>query len=224
MSGNHIPFHKLSDLYDDEIESRDEREMILRHLDGCESCALEYRRLGETLRLCGSLAELTRSPAGMSAATMKKILSAKKRRQFLKSVPAMAASLLIIAGAGLYNAGLIGVHERAGVGGVFSRSQVSDSERVIDIIRKHNATIAQVTDEYVEGTVPVSSFNDLRRGLGLRKVAYMPVGENESDRNIQWGNAIEEVGLDDGQEQKAWAPLNGHSGAAVKYVRFRVFR
>ena len=42
------------------------------------------------------------------------------------------------------------------------------NEHVIDIIRKHNAAIAQVTDEYVEGTVPASSFNDLRRGLGPR--------------------------------------------------------
>ena len=52
-----------------------------------------------------------------------------------------------------------------------------------------------MTDEYVEGTVPVSSFMQLRRGLGSRKVAYMLVGETESDRDIHWGNAIEEVGL-----------------------------
>lgn len=224
MSENHIPFHKLSDLYDNEIESRDEREQLIRHLDECESCALEYRRLGETLRLCGRLAGLALSPAGTSESIMRKIMSGKKRRQFVKSLPAIAASLLIIAGAGLYNAGLVGVHDRGGVASVFSRNPVSDSERVIDVIRKHNATIAQVTDEYVEGTVPASSFNELRRGLGSRKVAYMPVGENESGRNVQWGNAIEEVGLGEGREQEEVTPPNGPSGAAIKYIRFRVFR
>lgn len=224
MSGNHIPFQKMSELYDDEIGSRDERELLLRHLDECESCALEYRRLGETLRLCGRLAGLALAPEDLPAATMLKIMSGKKRWSFMKSVPAVAASLFIIAGAGLYNAGIIGVHDRGNVAGAFSRSAVSDSEQVIDVIRKHNASIAQVTDQYVEGTVPVSSFMQLRRGLGSRKVAYMPVGENESDRDIHWGNAIEEVGLGEGQDQDQWAPVTGLSGTAVKYIRFRVFR
>jgi hypothetical protein len=214
----------MSDLYDGEIASMDERTLLLGHIGECESCALEYRRLGETLRLCGRLSGIVSAPDGLPAMTMRKIMSGKKRRLFMKSLPAMAASLLVIAGAGLFNAGIIGVHGRGGVAGVFSRSQVNDSERVIDIIRKHNAAIALVTDEYVEGTVPVSSFDQLRRALGSRKAAYMPVGEDESGRDIQWGNAIEEVGLGEGRGQGELAPLTGPSGSGVKYIRFRVFR
>ncbi|MBN1496207.1 MAG: hypothetical protein JXA07_05520 [Spirochaetes bacterium] len=224
MSGNHIPFHKMSDLYDNEIGLRDERELIMRHLSECETCALEYRRLEETLRLCGRLAATMHAPGGLPAATMKKIISGNNKKRFMRSVPAIAASILIVSGAALFNAGIIGVHDRGDAAGVLSRSSVSDSERVIDIIRKHKASIVLVTDEYVEGMVPVSSFNELRRGLGLRRVAYMPASEGESDRDIHWGNAIEEVGVGDGQAQMELAPQAAPSGAPVKYIRFRVLR
>ncbi len=40
------------------------------------------------------------APDGLPAMTMRKIMSGKKRRLFMKSLPAMAASLLVIAGVG----------------------------------------------------------------------------------------------------------------------------
>jgi hypothetical protein len=224
MNGNHITFQQMSDLYDNEIASHEERDHLMRHIAACESCALEYRRLGETIRLCGCMAGITVPPAALPGATMRKILSARKRTSYLKSMPAVAASLLIIAGAGLFNAGIIGVHDRANVADGVFRSSYSDSERVIDLIRKHNATISQVNDEYVEGTVPLSSFNDLRRSLGSRKVAYMPVAGNEPDGNVQWNNAMEEVGLGDGAAVDNRNPLAGVTGGEIKSVRFRVFK
>ncbi|MBN2159760.1 MAG: zf-HC2 domain-containing protein [Spirochaetes bacterium] len=220
MSDRHIQFQTLSDLYDDVLPA-DEREAVRRHLQSCEACALEYRRLGDTLKLCREYAGLSLPLDGLNDRTMSKIRSARTRRLVLRSLPAMAASVLVIVGVGLFSTGTVFVRDRATVAG--SRLSYSDSERVIDIIRKHNATISQVTGEYVEGTVPVSSFNDLKKSMGFRRVAYMMVDESMPDENVHWGDAIEEVGHDTGQPVRDWAPLTG-TGASRQYVRFRVFR
>ena len=172
MSGNHISFQTMSDLYDDEIRSKTEREAILKHIETCKVCAQEYMRLGKTLQFCRQFSALSFPLEDLSPRTLGSIRSARKRKQFLKSLPAMAASILIVAGVGLYNMGIIGVPGRSTIADEGYRRSYNDSEQVIDIIRQHKATIFQVTDEYVEGTVPVSSFNELRRNLGSRKVAY----------------------------------------------------
>ncbi|OHD66466.1 MAG: hypothetical protein A2176_03725 [Spirochaetes bacterium RBG_13_51_14] len=224
MSGDHIPFHKMSDLCDNEIRACEERDSLMEHIQSCPECALEFRRLGKTLDLCRELSCISCPEHDLPARTMRSIRSARKKKLLLKSMPAMAASLLIIAGVSLFNAGIIGVHDRATVADDSSRKSFSDSERVIEIIRDHSAAISQVTDEYVEGTVPLSSFNNLRKHLGSRRVAYLLVEESDPDSGAQWGNAIEEVGLDDGQSAGNREPIPGGHGAAAQYVRFRVFR
>jgi anti-sigma factor RsiW len=219
MSGNHIPFHTLSDLYDNEIGPGTERDALMHHMASCTECALEYRRLESTVRLCGEYGCATCVREDFPAGAMRSIRSAKRRKMFLKSLPAMAASVLIIAGVGLFNTGIIGVRDGGMTADGGFRKSVSDSERVIDIIRQHNATIAGVTDEYVEGTVPLSSFNELRKRLGSRRVAYLLVDGSSPAPAVQWNNAIEEVGLTDGQGAAMPEP-----GSSKKFVVFRVFR
>lgn len=219
MSGNHIPFHTLSDLYDNEIAPGADRDALMSHIGSCAECALEYRRLESTVRLCGEYGCVTCVSGELATGAMSKIRTARRRKMFLKSMPAMAASVLVIAGVGLFNMGIIGVHDRGLEADGGFRKSVSDSERVIDIIRQHNAAIAGVTDEYVEGTVPLASFNDLRKRLGSRRVAYLLVDGSSTAPAAQWDNAIEEVGLADGQ-----APVIRESGSSKKFVVFRVFR
>ena len=120
--------------------------------------------------------------------------------------------------------GIIGVPGRTTIADEGYRRSYNDSEQVIDIIRQHKATIFQVTDEYVEGTVSVSSFNELRRRLGSRKVAYLLMEESEPETSVHWGNAIEEVGLDDGLPAGNWEPVTNGSRGVNKIIRFRVFR
>jgi len=224
MSGNHVTSEMMSDLYDGEIRSKTEREDMLKHIQACKVCALEYKRLGETLRYCRQFSSLSFPLEDLSQHTIGKIRSSQRRKQFLRSLPAMAASILIIAGAGLYNAGIIGIPGRTTIADDGYRRSFNDSERVIDIIRQHKATINQVTDEYVEGTVPVSSFNELRRHLGSRKVAYILMEEAAPEESVRWGNAIEEVGLDEGLPAGSWEPITKDPHNVKKIIRFRVFR
>ncbi len=226
MSGNHIPFDKLSDLYDDEIASKEERASLMRHIESCGACALEYRRLGKTLRLCRDVAGagITHSLEGLSLSILGKIKTSKKKRLYLRSLPAMAASVLVIAGIGLFNAGIIGVHDRGDMAAEGSRRSYSESEQVIEIIRSHKAAIAGVTDEYVEGVVPVGSFNELRKQLGSRKVAYMLVEDSDENAGASWSNPMEKVGLDEGPVISNVNPKGSIAGPGKRYVRFRVFR
>jgi hypothetical protein len=223
MSGKHISFDTLSDLYDDEIGSMEEKASMMRHIESCRACALEYKRLGNTLRLCRDVAGISFPLEELSQQTLLKIKSSNKKKLFLKSLPAMAASILVIAGIGLFNTGIIGIHNRGNLADESSRRSYSESEQVIEIIRGHKASIAQVTDEYVEGTAPVASFNELRKQLGSRKVAYMLVEETGQDTGASWSNPIENVGLDDGQVISD-PKQDGRIASGKKYVRFRVFR
>ena len=222
MSGNHIPFDKLSDLHDGEIASEIEKASLVRHLGSCKGCALEYKRLEKTVGFCRDLAALSLSPESMPGQTLLMIKSSSRRKLFLKSLPAMAASILVIAGIGLFNTGIIGF--RGNLADEGSRRSYNESEKVIEIIRGHKASIAQVTDEYVEGTVPLASFNELRKQLGSRKVAYMLVEDAGMDTGASWVNPIEKVGLDDGPVLSEVKPGGRDLSAGKRYVRFRVFR
>jgi hypothetical protein len=224
MNGNHISFHMMSDLYDGEIRSKTEREAMLKHIKDCTACALEYKRLGATLRYCRQFSSLSFPLEDLSPRTLGRIRSSQTKKQFLKSLPALAASVLIVVGVGLYNTGIIQIPGRSTIADEGYRRSYNDSERVIDIIRQHRATINQVTDEYVEGTVSVSSFDDLRRHLGSRKVAYILMEQSGPEAGVHWGDAIEEVGLDENVPAESWEPVTKDPRNVRKIIRFRVFR
>jgi anti-sigma factor RsiW len=217
MSADHIPFDKMSDLFDGDISSREERDAVSSHIEMCPACAAEYRHLVNTMQMCRQYASLSLSPDGLTTGTIRKFQSVKRRKLILKSLPAMAASILVIAGVGFFSSGFIGVKG----GDTFARRSASDSERVIEVIQKQNATITQVTGEYVEGTAPVSTFAELKRQLGSRKVAYILVDGSEQDPGAQWGSAMEAVGLDD---QAGGEQVLPEAGGGKKYILFRVFR
>ena len=220
MTDNDVPFETMSDLVDGLVEGGEERAALEAHIRSCPRCSLEDDRLGKTLELCRLAGRAPDAPADFSLRIQGGIKEANRKRQLRRSLPAVAASLLIIAGFGLFKAG---TGDALLVGDGASRGSRHESERVLDIIRKHNASISLVTDAYVEGTVTAASFNDLRRSLGHRRVAYMPAGDSDPVIGVHWGNAIEEVGLGEGQTGGIWAPLHDY-GVQGRLIRFRVYR
>ncbi len=223
MTGNHVSFTTMSDLLDGLVLDQGERDLLAKHIHSCPGCSLEYGRLEKMLRLCRQAGERPLAPASFSPDTMLKIQAARVKKTFIKSLPAIAASLLVIAGVGFFNAGIAPFNDRVFLADDDLHTSRHDSELVLDIIRKHKASISQVTDQYVEGTVPVASFSALRRNLGYRRVAYMPAEESDPGFGIHWGDAIEEVGLGNGQPGRVLAPLHDYE-SPEKYIRFRVYR
>ncbi len=221
MNIDHITFQQISELYDNDIPDREARERLMQHIGTCPECGREYGRLGKTLQICKDYSCQSFCLDGLSARTMKKISWNNRKKLFLKSIPAVAASILIIAGVGVFSPGVFKPGSRSFIADLGAKRSLSDSEKVIDIIRRHRATISDVTEQYVEGRAPFSSFEKLRRDLGSRKVQFMIADDSDVRPGGEWNNAIEEVGAGDIVES---APVGPNTGAPRQYILFRVFR
>ena len=221
MSIDHVTFNQMSELYDNDIPDGDVRARLMTHIEKCPDCGCEYGRLGKTLQICKDYSCQPFSLDGLSARTMKKIRWNSRKKLFYKSLPAVAASVLIIAGIGIFNPGVFNPPSRSFVTELGAKRSLSDSEKVIDIIRRHRATISDVTEHYVEGRVPYSSFEKLRQDLGSRKVQFMIVDDADVKPGGDWNSVIEEVGAGDIVEGE---PGGSNTGAPQRHIMFRVFR
>jgi hypothetical protein len=220
MNSAHIPFQRMSDLFDEDICAEDEREAIRAHFNECTDCSTDYERLERTLRMVKECACSCCPPEALPMQIIRKIRLRRRRNLLLKSIPAMAASVLIIAGVGYFNTGVVPPSRQSIAIDSNIIGLLSDTEHVIDIIRKHNAAISDVTDKYIEGTASLASFESLRRDLGFHKVAYVLV--EESNQGVRdWGSAVEEVGADDVSYWNQGVP---DTSVSKRYIRFRIYK
>src|SRR5208337_3858947 len=106
MTAEHISFQKMSDLYDSDFHDQDDRDALLKHITSCGECGIEYTRLGKTLELIKRYSRHPFPPDFLRDKTMKKIKFIRRKRLILKSAPAIAASVLIVAGVSLFYSGI----------------------------------------------------------------------------------------------------------------------
>ncbi len=220
MTTGHISFQEMSELYDGELQSEVGENAFREHIRTCGECGDEYRRLGKTMELVKSYSRLTSAPDFLRHRTMKKLRFLRRRKLALKSIPAIAASVLVVVGVGLFYSDRITGGNQTILAERSLNATLNDTERVIDIIRKHNATIFDITDSYIEGSVPVAFFASLRKELGFRKVAYL-IAEEPGVAVRDWGSALEEVSAGD---TGAWEPQGPGKSGPPKFINFRVFR
>lgn len=221
MTIDHVTFQKMSELYDNDITDGADRQRLMSHIGSCTECGCEYDRLGRTLQLCRDFSCQEFCLDGLSARTMKKISWGSRKKIFYKSIPAVAASILIIAGVGIFSPNVFNTGNKSFIANLGAKRSLSESEKVIDIIQRHRATISDVTEQYVEGRVSVSTFERLRRELGSRKVQYMIVEDNGTRHGGDWNNPIEEVGAGDMTEGM---PVGPNADVPQRQIMFRVFR
>lgn len=234
MNSDHVSFEQLSDLIDDALPSRKERETILKHLSQCPECETEFRSLSRTLSFCRQISLCGMKGGDLCSCIQERLHSRNRRRALNRYLPAIAASFLIISGVALFNA----TGMRIGEGPIASRETISeaaplamslapgftDAEKVIAVVRRNHASISSVSDFYVEGRVPAARFSALRRDLGNRRVAYAVVGEPQQRyRETIMNGAIAPVGIGPAMGLVYHRPAHettddGH------YVVFRVFR
>ena len=224
MKDNHIPFEKLSDFFDEDISIEEERRQITGHLDECFLCKTEMDRLRNTIFHCTALRDSIFCTDGFNEHTMKVIRWRKRRKSFIRVIPAVAASVVILGGINFFSGALTGPDS----GVIVSSSgtaAVSDTEKVVDILSTNRAKILKVSDLYIEGEVSADQFQKLRRELGFRKVVYNVVNRSSSDsgKMSKWNSNIEEVGTLNSSSivgaSQFGAPVSGS-----RYVRFRVFK
>ena len=102
MSDNHITFEKMSDLYDNEISTREEMELILGHIENCEHCNDEYKRLKKTVNILSSMKNIKYDLNDLPEKTTAFVKWKRKKKTVRKVFYPVAASVLFLFGIGLF--------------------------------------------------------------------------------------------------------------------------
>ena len=224
MIGNHIPFEKLSSLYDNETAQDDAIELV-EHIENCSFCKGEYNQLVEMLGYCSILREALVCREDFVKKTMGVIKWRTRRRALAPRLPLVAASVVIIGGAfalvSIFNqpskmelAEYITVNKKPS----YSAKAANDVENVVGILSSNNASILKISDIFIDGEIPAVFFPRLRRELGFRKVFYK-VGERSDLGQSRLNPYVEEVSAGNRSN------INLSYGQdRSEYVRFRVFR
>lgn len=224
MKSEHLNFEQLSDLFDNEV-TENERKTYTLHIQGCGVCRREY----ESLCMCLSMLKGSKGGCGcipdMCHETIATYRARARKRQYLKSVPAIAASVLIIAGVGFMQIEHF-MDEKT-----FISAQVSphnDLERIIDSIRDSKGSIISITGEYVDGEIPGSDLARLERVLNYFRIKHTIISNSQSAVIAERPVELEDVGFR--TNSIAGASMFGRSNDFLKNsetsgkVRVRIFK
>jgi|GEM_PF-643521 hypothetical protein len=191
MKSKHLSFDQLSDLFDNEVTDT-ERKTFTLHIQECGTCRREY----EALCICLSLLKGSRGGCGCIPDICQETIAAYrakiKKREHLKSVPAIAASVLIIAGIGFLHTGHF-MDEKT-----FFSAQVSTQdnlERIIDSIRDSKGRIISITGEYVDGEIPLSDLAKLERVLNYFRIKHTIIPDTQFPLFTDRSSGFEEAGF-----------------------------
>lgn len=204
MKNKHISFSKISDLYDDNIISRTERESLRDHLSLCEECRREYANLDRMLKMLHGMDSLgiMDEPAFIAntIAVIKQRRAAKKRRSVMRysSLSAIAATIIVAVAVIVYIHSPRLQRGRVAEGPEGRRVDSRDAStvsmnnyevlrtnfdigKVLFILDKNNTVISDISDSYVVGETGMSNYRRLKRELNM-KMHGTPLGK--AHRNV----------------------------------------
>jgi hypothetical protein len=188
MKNKHISFSKISDLCDENILSKSEREDLRDHLDRCENCRREYGDLDSMLKMLNGMRSLRiRDEADFIANTLEVIKQrrvAKRKVSIIRysSLSAIAATIIVVISFGIYN--FSAKMDREQIAKEVEREEPYDSSlmmgnykvlrtnydigKVLLILDKNNTEIFDISDSYVVGETGLSNYRNLKRELDNR--------------------------------------------------------
>ncbi len=250
MKENHITFQTMSDFIDGDIIPQDKKDEFFTHINTCAECAKEFEKLNKMMNLFSEAGKRDFSLETFSYDTMRKIKKRALRRKAKSFMPAAAAaSVMVLIGYGLFNpfktadiqlpvaenkienkaeigTGIIPVVTNiSNLGNISNVNVINETEDVLDIIRKNNAKILKISDNFIEGEVTEKSYSKLKRNLGFRKVVFSsPSAVVPKSSSNQWRNSnISPVGFGNYIQGAAEDPLDGVK-STEKSVRFRIYK
>ncbi len=228
MKDDHIEFGQISDLLDNLVSTEEEKELILNHIDVCPECRLEYEQLRSTIKMVSQLGRIEYDLGTISIDTVSIYRSRKRKAYMIKSLPAIAASLLIIAGGSVLTTNFMTPVSPGMNFAENGQRNVSETEKIVNIIRDSNGRILKVSDLFIEGEVSPEKFDRLRRSLGFRKVVHTRIfksGAGIAKSSFSPKKNIEEVSLGGVRKSSNTEALRDSAhGSGSFMVRFRVFR
>lgn len=197
MTLKHLNFEELSDLIDNELNLQ-QKENCMSHITVCEICRKEYDSLSKCLTLLSSLKNECIVIPDFSDRTIMICRSRERKRLFFKAVPAIAASVIIIAGAGFIRTGFFnenGSYIAANLTGQ------NETQRIIESISNSKGTILQITHSYIDGEFDKNSLAAIERILHKNNIKHAviynsgmlvnPSVENMEDVDFTYGSAAD---------------------------------
>ena len=220
MKERHIEFEKLSDLHDGLIQTEEDKEAILEHLETCDECRDNYKAVKKTIDY---LQDLERVEPELPEFASGVILKIKSRRavKTLKSAMQIAAAAMVLIFAGiLYNI------DRGVVEPIPEISSAEDrTDDLLSIVKKSGARIIRDTDMFIEGEISHDEFKNFRKDIGFRRISYgyrtTSATSGQSSRVSGSIPGMTEVGVQDGLRVAGSAIEDAESKTVV---RFRVYR
>lgn len=229
----HIPFHKLSDLYDGKIPSRSERTSLHEHIDSCSRCREDYEKLHAMIEMVQGMTAYRIREDSFVAETMKRVKllddARQKRHRRYTALSAAAAGLLLIITYGMVS--FMRDAERSDVLKRISALEEEyhdeqnrstkncdvmktdyDRERVLSILQRNKARVYDVYEKHVEGEVGLSSLRKLKRELSERSLRERTGQRRETAERIEEGFGYDVI------PERDWTSLID----AEPVIRFRV--
>jgi hypothetical protein len=191
MKNKHISFSKISDLYDENILSRTEREGLRDHLAQCEECRREYANLDRMLKMLHGMSSLgIKDESDFIVNTIEVIKqrrAAKKKGSVIRysSLSAVAATIIVVVTLIVYNFSPKLQKGQVVEGPERMKSDFRDDStvsknnyevlrtnfdigKVLFILDKNNTVISDISDSYVVGETGLSNYRRLKRELDTK--------------------------------------------------------
>ncbi len=182
----HLTIGQLSDFIDDSL-TIEEKNLVVEHIRICEICKCEYESLNQCVIYMSGLRNEVFQLPDISEKTILICRSREKKRLYIKSIPAIAASVMIIAVAGAVKTGFYPNNSAY----IAANLPVqNETQVIINAIRDSNGRIMSMNADYIDGEIDNSSLKNLERYLHKNNITHkiIPVNYTEAvvqNRNIQ---------------------------------------
>lgn len=221
MTLKHLNFEQLSDLIDNEL-SEQQKEYCMSHIMVCEICSKEYESLSRCLTLLASLKNECVEIPDFSQRTVMICRSREKKRLFLKAIPAIAASVIIIAGAGFIRTGIFdenGSYVAANLAGH------NETQTIIESVSSSKGRILQISHSYIDCELDKNSYSTIKKILCKNNIKHAVIVKTGMLVNPSAGK-MEEAGFIYGNSAVSEDNFKSQNYAVIDdgKIRMRIFK
>ena len=216
MMFEHLTFEQISDFIDEAL-LEEEKAYILEHIRVCEICRCEYDSLCRCMTLVSGLREEAIQIPDLSQQTLILYRSRQRRRLYIKSIPAVAASIIIVTGAAFIKTGVY-TDNRAYI--ATSLPAQNNTQAIINSIRDSDGRILMMTSSFIDGEMDKTSFDKLEEFLHRNNIKHSIIPVKYSESAVKNSN-ITDAGLKSGDDER---PVKIYSKANGNRVTVRFFK
>lgn len=219
MMFEHLTIAQLSDLIDDSL-AFEEKHLVLEHIRVCETCRCEYESLSQCVAFMSGLRNEAFQLPDICEKTILICRSRERRRLYIKSIPAIAASVMIIAGAGIIKTGMFTTDNRAVVAA--NVPVQSETQFIINAIRDSNGRIVSMTSDYIDGEIEGATLAGMENYLHSNHIKHSIIPVNYGDlpvKNRNLTNASVESGNSPDMDKVQIFKVKNSSRVTVRFYK-----